>query len=73
MNEAYYEWKEAGEEREPLSILFDGTTLSVELDAWQAELIVESIRKAIPEFAEEGKHEIVGELAEIVRELSAEK
>ncbi|MEK4801029.1 hypothetical protein MHI02_05650 [Oceanobacillus sp. FSL K6-0118] len=56
-----------------MSILFDGTTLSVELDAWQAELIVESIRKAIPEFAEEGKHEIVGELAEIVRELLAEK
>lgn len=73
MNEAYYEWKEAGEEREPLSVMNDGTTLNIEVDAWQAELIVDSIRRAIPEYATEGKHEIVGELAEIVRELLAEK
>lgn len=54
-----------------IDVYNDGTTVSIEVDCGQVELITEAIRRAIPLFAAEKEMEIVAELTAIVKELEA--
>ena len=54
---------------EPIDVFKYGTTVSIEADNEQVDLIVQAINRALPLFAEEGEHEIVAELRAILVEI----